>query len=386
MKNKRGNTDKKSHECIPMLSFFTGGGFLDMGFACAGFATVWTNENNNVFADMYESAVPPLSKALKNKNLLERISDRRSVDAIKADEIISMAFPAGRPGFFGIIGGPPCPDFANGGKQRGHKGDHGRLSKTFIDHICAIKPSFFVFENVHGLLRTEKHRAFLEKLERQLRDARYCIDKAVLNSLDFGLAQDRERVFLIGIDEDMLKLILGRDMAVSESKWFPWPVGEHHGARQRFDWPKINQNGRAPEKPEGIPDALMVYRLLSDIPEGLSNSREGFKPYSQKFKTVREGDTSGKSFKRLHRYRFSPTACYGNNEVHLHPWEHRRLTVRETMRIQGIPDAYVLPQTVPLSSKFKMVANGVPVPLAEQIAFCLRKFLRPLLRSMKRHG
>ena len=123
----------------------------------------------------------------------------------------------------------------------------------------------------------------------------------------------------------------------------------------------------------------MVYHLLSNIPEGLSNSREGFKPYSLKFKTVREGDTSGKSFKRLHRYRFSPTACYGNNEVHLHPWEHRRLTVREAMRIQGIPDAYALPDAVPLSSKFKMVANGVPVPLAEQIAFSLRKFLKPLV-------
>lgn len=366
---------------IPVLSFFTGGGFLDMGFARAGFTTVWTNENNSIFADMYEYAIPLLARAIKNKNLLDRISDRRSVDSVKADEIISMAFSAGRPELFGIIGGPPCPDFSNGGMQRGHKGDHGRLSKTFVDHICAMKPSFFVFENVHGLLRTEKHRSFLEALKKRLREARYCVDSAVLNSLDFGLAQDRERVFLIGINEDLLKLILGRKPAVSESQWFPWPAGDYHGARQHFDWPKINQTGKAPEKPEGIPDTLMVYHLLSDMPEGLSNSKEGFKPYSLKFKTVREGDTSGKSFKRLHRYRFSPTACYGNNEVHLHPWEQRRLTVREAMRIQGIPDAYALPATVPLSSKFKMVANGVPVCLAEQIAFSLKNFLKPLVKG-----
>ncbi|MCL5421105.1 MAG: DNA cytosine methyltransferase [Nitrospirae bacterium] len=371
---------------VPILSFFTGGGFLDMGFARAGFTTVWTNENNSVFADMYEFAVPPLSKELRNKKLLERISDRRSVDSIKADEIISAAFPAGRPELFGIIGGPPCPDFSNGGKQRGHKGDHGRLSKTFVDHICAIKPSFFVFENVHGLLRTEKHRAFFETLKKQLEDARYCTDRAVLNSLDFGLAQDRDRVFVIGIKKDLLKLTLGKDMAISDKTWFPWPVGKYHGARQLYDWPKINQNGKAPEKPEGIPEALMVYNLLSDMPEGLANSKEGFKPYSHKFKTVREGDTSGKSFKRLHRYRYSPTACYGNNEVHLHPWEHRRLTVREAMRIQGIPDAYALPEAVPLSSKFKLVANGVPVPLAEQIAFSLKKFLNPVVGRMKTLG
>jgi len=386
MRKKMANTDRKDNECIPVLSFFTGGGFLDIGFALAGFSTVWTNENNSAFADMYDYAIPALSKGLKYKNLIDRISDRRSVDSIGADEIISKAFPAGRPEFFGIMGGPPCPDFSNGGKQRGHEGDHGRLSKTFVDHVCTIKPSFFVFENVHGLLRSEKHRIFLESLERQLRASEYCVDRAVLNSLDFGLAQDRERLFIIGIKQDLLRLALGRDLTVFESAWFPWPVGKYHGAKQLFGWPKINQNGKAPEKPKGIPDALMIYDLLSDIPEGLSNSNEGFKPHSNKFKTVREGDTSGKSFKRLHRYRYSPTACYGNNEVHLHPWEHRRLTVREAMRIQGIPDAYILSAVVSLAPKFKMVANGVPVPLAEQVALSLESFLEPIVKRTKRFG
>jgi len=371
---------------IPLLSFFTGGGFLDIGFARVGFTVVWANENNNVFADMYESAVPSLSKVNRHGILLERISDRRSIESIKSTEITRKAFPAGRPEFFGVIGGPPCPDFASGGKHRGHEGDHGRLSKTFVEHICTIKPSFFVFENVHGLLRTEKHRTFLETLEKQLQEANYCIDRTVLNSLDFGLAQDRERVFLIGIRKNLLKLILRRDVDVSERKWFPWPSGEYCDAKLRFEWPKVNQNGKAPVKPEGIPNELMVFHLLADISDDLPNAKEGFKPYSHKFKTVREGDTSGKSFKRLHRYRYSPTACYGNNEVHLHPWEQRRLTVREAMRIQGIPDEYALPGTVALSAKFKMVANGVPIPLAEQIAVSLRRFLRPLVRRMKLLG
>ncbi len=383
MKKTMGNSDRKEHNYIPVLSYFTGGGFLDVGFALGGFTIVWANENNRSFADMYDYAIPFLSRGSKYKNLLDRISDRRSVEIIKTNEIISTAFPAGRPEFFGIIGGPPCPDFSNGGKQRGHQGDHGRLSKTFANHICTMRPSFFVFENVHGLLRTEKHRTFLESLERQLQASGYCTDRAVLNSLDFGLAQDRERVFIIGIKEELLGLTLGTDRAVFKNVFFPWPIGAYRGAKQFFDWPKMNQNGKAPRKPKGIPDALMVYHLLSGIPKDLPNSREGFKPYSSKFKTVREGDTSGKSFKRLHRYRYSPTACYGNNEVHLHPWEQRRLTVREVMRIQGIPDAYVLPASMPLSSKFKMVANGVPVPLAEQIAFSLKSFLQPILKRLK---
>jgi DNA (cytosine-5)-methyltransferase 1 len=371
---------------IPILSFFTGGGFLDIGFARAGFTTVWTNENNDIFADMYEFAAPHLSKMFSQGKLLERISDRRSVDNITPGQIIRKAFTSGRPDLFGIIGGPPCPDFANGGKHRGHEGDHGRLSQVFVDHICAIRPSFFVFENVHGLLRTEKHRAFLEMLEKQLQEAGYCIDRSTLNSLDFGLAQDRERVFLIGIKKKLMKLIFGKNMEIARRNWFPWPEGKYCDAKRVFNWPKVNLNGKAPEKPDGIPDELMVFHLLSDIPDDLPNAQEGFKPYSHKFEIVCEGNTSGKSFKRLHRYRYSPTACYGNNEVHLHPWEDRRLTVREAMRIQGIPDDYTLPENASLSSKFKMVANGVPIPLAEHIAFSLKKCLEPLLKRKKLLG
>ncbi len=368
---------------IPLLSFFTGGGLLDIGFAFVGFKTVWTNENNSMFAEIYEFAVPALSKLFKHGKLLVKISDRRSIDCIKSSEIIRKAFPAELPELFGIIGGPPCPDFASGGKHRGHEGDHGRLSKTFVDHICAIKPSFFVIENVHGLLKTEKHQAFLVTLEKQLQEAKYCVDRMVMNSLDFGLAQNRERVFIIGIKKNLIRLILERDVHTSEREWFPCPSGKYRDAKTRFNWPKVNLNGKTPDKPVGIPDKLMVFHLLYNIPDDLPNAKEGFKPYSRKFMTVPEGDTSGKSFKRLHRYRYSPTVCYGNNEVHLHPWENRRLTVREAMRIQGIPDNYLLPDNASMTSKFKMVANGVPVPLAEQVAKSLYEFLKPILKRKR---
>lgn len=369
---------------IPILSFFTGGGFLDVGFSQADFKVVWTNENNKIFTDMYEYGMSSLATSFEKGEIFQKISDRRSIEDISARSIVKAAFPEGRPALFGIIGGPPCPDFANGGKHRGHEGDHGRLSQTYTSRICEIKPAFFVFENVHGLLRMEKHRTFLKTLEKQFENAGYCIDMAVLNSLDIGLAQDRDRVFLLGIKKSLVKVCLGRKLKASEKGWFPWPVvKQYQDAKNRFDWPDINTNGRDPRKPEGIPDELMVFHLLSHIPYSLPNATEGFKPYSRKFETVCEGDTSGKSFKRLHRYRYSPTACYGNNEVHLHPWEHRRLTVREAMRIQGIPDEYALPGTVTLTAKFKLIANGVPVPLAEKVAISLCNFLRPLTQSIE---
>jgi DNA (cytosine-5)-methyltransferase 1 len=377
MINDKSHSCDRVNELIPVLSYFTGGGFLDIGFTRAGFKVMWANENNDTFANMYEFAISSLVHQSNTAGILKQVTDRRSIQDIEPHEIMKIAFPGGRPRLFGIIGGPPCPDFSDGGKHRGHEGDHGRLSNTFVDHICLIKPHFFVFENVHGLLKTGKHRAFLEMLEIQLERAKYCVDLKVLNSLDFGLAQDRQRLFLVGVNQSVVRKCLGKKVVKSERSWFPWPVeGRYTDAKRRFEWPTINQTGDKPQKPEEIPSELTVFGLLSNIPEDLPNAKEGFRPRSDKFSTVREGDISGKSFKRLHRYRYSPTACYGNNEVHLHPWENRRLTIREAMRIQGIPDDYSLPAEAPLTAKFKMIANGVPVPLAEQVAISMREFLR----------
>src|SRR5690606_28144652 len=96
----------------------------------------------------------------------------------------------------------------------------------------------------------------------------------------------------------------------------------------------------------------------------------------KKFWQIDEGDVSGKSFKRLHRYRYSPTAWYGNNEVHIHPWKPRRLSVREALRIQTVPDEYILPVDFSLTDKFKMITNGVPCRLAEHLAQSIMTFLR----------
>ena len=90
---------------------------------------------------------------------------------------------------------------------------------------------------------------------------------------------------------------------------------------------------------------------------------------------MRKEDSSGKSFKRLHRWRYSPAAAYGNNEVHLHPKEPRRLSVREVLRLQTVPDTYALPKDLTLTAKFKMVGNGVPVILAKAVADSILDFL-----------
>jgi len=154
-------------------------------------------------------------------------------------------------------------------------------------------------------------------------------------------------------------------------------------AIKEFPWPKSNTFKQTPIKPPEIPDELCVSECLIDVRNnGIANSKEYFNSFSEKFNTINEGDTKSHSFKRLHRYRYSPTACYGNNEVHLHPFLPRRLSVREALRIQGVPDAYVLPEYINnnklyygLSAKFKMIGNGVPVPLSKAVANSLKIYL-----------
>lgn len=361
---------------IPVLSFFTGGGFLDIGFEQAGFRTVWTNEVNTVFADMYRFGMTWWRRSLNPHADEAKISNTRSVEKVFAPGVLQRAFHGCCPKFFGIIGGPPCPDFSVGGKNRGGKGTNGRLSKTYVHRICSILPSFFVFENVPGLYKTKIHREFLLNLEKLLEKRGYCLDLSVLNALEFGVPQDRERLFMIGIKKEIVNNCLGRIVDENERNWFQWPKTSYEGAKARFAWPEIVEKSKRPLVPRNIPERLTVYSLLNhkNDPEKSLNGKDYFKAYSSKFRTIKEGDTRKKSFKRLHRYRFSPTVCYGHNEVHLHPWKKRRLSVREAMRIQGIPDEYALPEDIPLTAKFTIVSNGVPVPLAFAVASSLRKF------------
>ena len=380
MKAKNNNSCAKE---IPVLSFFTGGGFLDIGFEKAGFKIVWTNEADKDFAEMYSFGMEKWRKSFFKKSTKATISARGNVERIFAPEILKNAFNGNRPSFFGIIGGPPCPDFSSGGKNKGGKGLNGRLSKTYVHRICSINPSFFIFENVPGLYKTKKHRKFLSKLEDTLEKNNYCLDLKILNSLDFGLPQDRERLFMIGIQQNIVKKYIGRKIKKDERGWFPWPKPKYKNTKKIYRWPDIVNNGRRPSKPRNIPEKLMVHSLFNrkNNPEKLLNGKDCFKAYSQKFNTIKEGDTYRKSFKRLHRFRFSPTVCYGHNEVHLHPWKKRRLSVREAMRIQGIPDVYALPQEASLTAKFAIVSNGVPVPLSNEVAKSLWNLFKKTISS-----
>jgi DNA (cytosine-5)-methyltransferase 1 len=107
------------------------------------------------------------------------------------------------------------------------------------------------------------------------------------------------------------------------------------------------------------------------------NAEHFFKPRAgiKRFESVDEGDDSKKSYKRLHRWRYSPTACYGNNEVHLHPYKVRRLSVAEALAIQSLPKDFALSVHLSLSNMFKTIGNGVPYLASKALALTIADFL-----------
>ncbi len=356
---------------IKILSFFTGAGFMDLGFHLSDFVIVHTNEISSEISKVYNSG---MSSFIGKK---VEISSNKSVEEFTSTDIEKIKEEFEIDDLWGIIGGPPCPDFSTGGKNKGHKGDNGKLTETYVNLICDVKPSFFVLENVKGLFKTKKHRVFFDEMITRLENADYAIDYRVLNALELGIPQDRERIFVFGVRLNIYKSIFKIDYN-RDRNWFFWPYYEkYNGAKEKYHWPSTIEFGRTPEKPSDIPDELMVgsYIINQEELNHVANSEEYFNPKSNKFETVEEGNDNGKSFKRLHRWRYSPTVAYGNNEVHLHPSLPRRLSVREAMRLQTVPDSYIISRDITLTIKFKAIGNGVPVKMATLLAGNIKSFL-----------
>lgn len=362
---------------IPILSFYSGGGFMDMGFEKAGFEIVWTNEVDEIFVKLHEAGITSWRKARGN-GIRAEIFNKKSITEVTAEKIIQEAFPEGKPEDFGVIGGPPCQDFSMNGSLKGFNGERGKLTVIFFDRILELRPTFFVMENVTGLTKSNSTKEHLKKLLKRV-EKEYFIDHKTLNALDFGVPQFRERVFFIGIRKDKMdgEAIVNKSLG----EWFNFPINKnYHGAATKYKWATPVAYGKKLTKPKNLPIELCVESCLVSTSgmKNVPNATEYFNLYveEKQLKKIGEGETNRPSFKRLHRFKYSPTACYGNNEVHLHPYKHRRLSVREALRIQGVEDSYVLPPELPLTKKFKMIGNGVPVPLAEAIANAVKDFIK----------
>ncbi len=368
-------------EKIGIFSFFSGAGFLDLGFEEEGeYQIQFVNEFHLPFLQTYRYSrvnlglqEPTYGYCVQDVNWLltdEKFPRLSSLveDSKKRNKMV------------GFIGGPPCPDFSVGGKNKGRHGENGKLSSTYIELICRLRPDFFLFENVKGLYRTVKHRAFFEEMKRKLRKNGYVLTERLVNALSYGAPQDRERILLVGFQKDSERLGFSPETHI---ECFPWKMNEKASAQviKSMPWPDRSpfiENKPIP-KPDGIDDALTVQHWFEKNEVTTHpNAQHYFQPRAglKKFLIIDEGDDKKKSYKRLHRWRYSPTAAYGNNEVHLHPYLARRISVAEALSIQSLPADFVLPPTIALSDMFKTVGNGVPYLLANGIAKTIATFIK----------
>ena len=350
---------------MEVFSFFSGLGFLDLGFEKEGFQVEFVNEKNKEFLDSYKYARRSKNKEPKYGYYAE------STTNLLNDEIWQNIFGSLDNKQIGFIGGPPCPDFSVAGKNKGFSGCNGQLTSDYINLILKRKPAFFLFENVKGLYKTQKHREYYEVLKQKLRISRYTLFDGIVNSLEYGVPQYRDRLILIGFNNDIF----------NNCQQFKFGKNKKYDLKQilSLNWPqkdKFVENGRS-LIPNKIKKELTVeYWFQKNNVMEHPNSHDYFNVKKiERFIEVCEGDVSKKSFKRLHRWRFSPTAAYGNNEVHLHPYKLRRISVAEALAIQSLPKWFELPPNVSLSSKFKMVGNGVPFLLSQGIAKDIKDFI-----------
>jgi DNA (cytosine-5)-methyltransferase 1 len=369
---------------ITVFSFFSGAGFLDLGFEMAGFKVAYINEVFAPFMQAYQYTRDCLNLPTPEYGYYpgSAVDFTEGNQKSQLNQLVRTARK--KADLLGFIGGSPCPDFSVGGKNKGKEGDRGKLSSTYIEIICQQKPDFFLFENVEGLWRTKKHRAFYEEIKQQLTSAGYVTTERLINAVEYGVPQDRNRIILIGFRKEILIDIgIALDGMNIPSGVFPW---ERYIVYPRSKVFSCGWNIKEPfqedsvlECPQNIYEELTVEHWFkqNDV-NNHPNAEHHFKPRQgmARFESVEEGDDSKKSFKRLHRWRYSPTVCYGNNEVHLHPYKKRRISVAEALALQSMPKEFCFPNHLSITDMFKMIGNGVPFLAAHAIALSIRVFLK----------
>lgn len=357
-----------------VVSLFSGGGGLDLGFKAAGYNIIWAIDNEKNAVNTYKANI--------GKNII--CADINTIDVNKI------------PRADVVIGGPPCQSFSLAGNRRTNDA-RGQLIWKYIHIIEKVHPKAFLFENVVGLLsaKTGKGEKVIELLQAMFRKIGYTITTKIVNAADYGVPQRRRRVIIVGL-RNGTEFIFPKETHNELGKGLKKYVSAKDALS---DLPKatINENEllcydrrprteyqRKMRSPKGVTEHFVFQTSLLDK-YIISHVKPGGNymdiPSSVKSKRIQRLQKNG-----------GHTTCYGrlspdkpsytintyfnrpNVGCNIHYSEDRLITVREALRLQSFPDSY----TIVSSSKHGrnlIVGNAVPPLLANVLACQLKKYL-----------
>lgn len=360
-------SNKKAPIC---LSLFSGIGGFEVGMSRCGLKFVKTLEWDRDCCITLNA----------NKQLLGSTeSDIRPIDIMQTKP---EDFYKGEVDY--IVGGPPCQSFSAAGRRAGGvKGTsdvRGTLFWFYCQYVNHFKPKAFVFENVRGILSSKKGEDF-KLICDSFRDVGYKLYWRILNAADFGVPQARERLFLVGIRDDI-------DVEFK----FPAPT---YGPDSISKRPYVT-TGEALKDLDDPNEEVPPYPgkwgyLLPDVPPG-----ENYSFFTEEMGHPNPVFAWRSRFSGF-LYKMNPNdicrtivSQQGNYDGPFH-WKNRKCTAAEFQRLQGFPSDYLIPQNY--VTAVKQIGNSVCPPVAEQIGRAIRYQLEgieeykvPLLEKDERLG
>lgn len=325
-----------------LISLFSGCGGLDLGFKNAGFDLVWAND--------FDSD----AQAVHALNIGE--IDGRDILTIGEDEI-----PDGDI----LTAGFPCQPFSNAGNRKGVHDSRGMLYKECLRIIKRKMPKVIVFENVKGLLSTKyiDGRNLVDVIIEDLstmNNIGYNVVYKLLNASDYGVPQNRQRVFFVGVRKDLEIIFKFPNKHSKENLTLRHILDIPNDVPNQVDWVLS-------------PQAL---EMIKYIPEGGSWKDVPYERLAPRFQKIRDDMKKYRSpnfYRRFSRDEINGTitaSAQPENCGIIHPIKNRRYTIREVARIQSFPDDFLFIDNSPknITAMYKVIGNAVPVALAQNIA------------------
>ena len=331
---------------MKIIDLFCGIGGLSLGFEQAGFEVC-------AAVDMWADAVKTY-----NHNRKEKVAKVISVEDFNEKELSSIIATEK---ITGIIGGPPCQGFSTVGKRE-IDDPRNKMYLEFYKAVKLVNPDFFVIENVKGMLTLNKGAFVKDLLKRFGEDGLgYTISYQLLNAADYGIPQNRYRVFYVGIKNKKFVFPEPFDYKLTAKDGISDLEGatqEKYGSEPQNDFQRaMRGNIKKPLNQDYTTHTEKTISIISQVPDG-GNIRD----LPEEIWHVRKYN---KAFERMGTCKPSNTIDTGHRN-YFHYSEPRIPTVRESARIQSFPDSFEILGT--RGSQYKQVGNAVPPMLSKIIA------------------